>query len=376
MRSIYFIALITAVVSLTGCAFAPGMSMNAQYGETSSVSVPIRSPSGKEITTQIYIQEISGDLIQKQEQTQSAILSVKHMVTKAEYSYHVGPGDILNITVWDHPELTIPAGQYRDAVSAGRKVGPDGMLFYPFAGTVNVNGMTVQEIREVLTNKLSNYIENVQLDVMVADFQSQRVYVVGEVTKPGIYPVNDIPMSILEAVNRAGGFTERSDRRNLTLTRQNESSQIDLLSLYENGDASRNIQLEHGDVLYVPDRSNNKVFVLGEVNKPSSYLMENGRMTLAEALSDAGGVDQDSSNPANIFVIRARNDPSIFHLDASSPDALILADRFPLSMHDVVYVDTAKVVRWNRVISRILPTIQSLQFASDTQFPLYRTFGN
>ena len=111
--------------------------------------------------------------------------------------------------------------------------------------------MTVGEIRDLLTKRLSKYIENVQLDVRVADFQSQRVYVVGEVGKPGIYPVNDIPMSILEAVNRAGGFTERSDRRNLTLTRQNISTHIDLLSLYEEGDASRNIRLEHGDVLFV-----------------------------------------------------------------------------------------------------------------------------
>lgn len=375
MRSA-FLVLLSIMLILTGCAIAPGMTMQGDNGGKSSISIPMRSPSGKETLTRIDIRQITGELIQEQERTLNSSEAVDRFADSEDYSYRVGPGDILNITVWDHPELTIPAGQYRDAVSAGRKVDSDGSLFYPFAGKVIVSGMTVGEIRDLLTKRLSKYIENVQLDVRVADFQSQRVYVVGEVGKPGIYPVNDIPMSILEAVNRAGGFTERSDRRNLTLTRQNISTHIDLLSLYEEGDASRNIRLEHGDVLYVPDRINNKVFVLGEVRNPSSYVMENGRMTLAEAISDAGGVDQNSSNPAKIFVIRGSGGPNIYQLDASSPDALILADRFPLNSHDVIYVDTAKVVRWNRVISRILPTIQSLQFASDTQFPLYRGFGN
>ncbi|MBL3590862.1 MAG: polysaccharide biosynthesis/export family protein [gamma proteobacterium endosymbiont of Lamellibrachia anaximandri] len=375
MRNIQTFGLLAVILHLGGCAIAPGMHMQDSAGG-STVSVPVRSSDGEYTQEKLSIHEITGELIVEQEALLYPQLTGSASPEQPEYQYHIGPGDVLNITVWDHPELTIPAGQFRDAKTAGTLVGPDGTIFYPYAGKIDVKGLTVEEIRDALTKKLSHFIENIQLDVRVADYRSQRVYVVGEVNNPGIYPVTDVPMTALEAINRAGGFTVDSDRRQLTLTRQGETYRVDMLALYENGDASRNLLLQHGNVLYVPDRINNKIFVLGEVRNPSSYLMNKGRKTLAEALADAGGVDQNSSNPARVYVIRGSDTPKVFHLNASSPDALILADRFPLFPHDVVYVDTAEVVRWNRVMSQILPTIKILEMASRTDFPLFQGNGN
>lgn len=112
--------------------------------------------------------------------------------------------------------------------------------------------------------------------------------------------------------------------------------------------------------------------MLGEVRNPGSFVMNKRRTTLAEALSDAGFVNQSTSDPAWVYVMRSDNGSAeLFHLNARSPDALLLAERFPLLPRDVVYVDVAAIARWNRVVSNILPTSQMLQLTSETRYPLF-----
>ncbi len=100
--------------------------------------------------------------------------------------YIIGVGDVLQIIVWDHPELTMPAGQFRDAETSGQQVGDDGYIFYPYVGMVKAAGMNVAALRDVLTERLSTYIQDPQLDVRVIGFRSKRVYMVGEVNTPGV----------------------------------------------------------------------------------------------------------------------------------------------------------------------------------------------
>jgi polysaccharide export outer membrane protein len=369
--------------ALTACSIVPG---NQSYGEReeSAVRLPVRQ--GEVLApANVKIKPITAELIIdlfKAARPPRGDGNAVEMATKASRptataataipDYRLGPGDIISIVVWDHPELTIPAGSFRTAEQAGTVVAEDGTIFYPYAGVLKVQGKTTSELRTMLSAKLAKYIEKVQLDVRMVAFRSKQVYVVGEVAKPGIQPVTDVPMTVLEAINRAGGFTPEADHSRVLLTRRGQTYLVDIQAMYDQGATEQNALLEHGDILNVADRSYNKIFVLGEVTKPGSLMMNKKRLTLAEALGDVGYISQATSDPRWIYVMRGDTEtPELFHLDSRLPDAMLLADRFPLRPRDIVYVDAAAVVRWQRVIANILPTATMLNQTSLTQYPLF-----
>jgi polysaccharide export outer membrane protein len=286
-----------------------------------------------------------------------------------DYSYKIGKGDILNITVWDHPELTIPAGQFRSVGESGNVVHSDGSIFYPYVGRIVVEGKTVTEIRALITTKLSRYIESPQVDVSVALYKSQRVFVSGQVKVPSVLPITNIPMTLLDALNLTGGLSQDADWRSVVLTRKTadgfREETLDLYGLYQKGDMSQNRLLSHNDVVHVPRNDSLKVFVMGDVLQPSTQRIDRSGLTLAGALNNAGGINERSANAAGIFVLRAsskeENKVDVFQLDASLGSMLILSTQFQLQPLDVVYVTAAPVARWNRVISQLLPSFNLLR---------------
>jgi polysaccharide export outer membrane protein len=374
-----------AVSALAGCSLVPG---NQSYSDRDESAVMLPVQQGDALVPEhIKIKPITAELIVDMfKAARPPIGDGTSVARKATESaprsggkgsgptpeYKLGPGDIISIIVWDHPELTIPAGSFRTAEQAGTVIADDGTIYFPYAGVVNVQGKTTGEVRRILSVKLAKFIEQVQLDVRMVAFRSQQVYVVGEVSKPGIQPVTDIPMTVIEAVNRAGGFTPEADYSRVLLTRRGSTYLVDIQAMYDYGATAQNALLEHGDIINVADRSYNKIFVLGEVVRPGSQVMNKKRSTLAEALSDAGYISQTTADPRWIYVMRGDTEtPELFHLDSRLPDAMLLADRFPLRPRDVVYVDAAAVVRWQRVISNILPTATMLNLTSQTQYPLF-----
>jgi polysaccharide biosynthesis/export protein len=351
MRATWLLLAVT--LWLGGCSLGPGMNMDEQAA---------RNRRGQE---EVRVLAIDAPLLvrQAQEQRRTRVKPRQDPLAAIAqgYDYRVSVHDVLTVTVWDHPELTIPAGEFRPADAAGYAVASDGTMFFPYVGEVEVAGKTLKEVRRLLTQRLTHVIERPQLDVRVAGFRGQKVQVTGEVTQPSTLPITDVPMRVQDALSQARGTTVEADLRNVTLTRAGKVFSLDLQSLYEDGDTTQNWLLQDGDVVHVPDRSRNKVFVLGEVRKPSSRVMVKGRMTLAEAIGDTEGFDPVTSNPAKVYVIRGSfQRPIIFRLDASSPDALLLATHFELEPRDVVFVSAHNLTRWNRIISQIEPTVRLL----------------
>lgn len=379
------VLLCLAASVLAGCTIIPG---NESYSHRDESDVRLPVQDGETLApTNLKVRPITADLIIEMFQaarppigdgTSSAKAAAKdqpHFTGNQPPpvpDYKLGPGDIISIIVWDHPELTIPAGSFRTAEQAGTVVNQDGTIYFPYVGVVKVIGKTTGEVRDILSAKLAKFIEKVQLDVRMAAFRSQMVYVVGEVRQPGIQPITDVPMRILDAVNRSGGFSPEADYSRVLLTRRGTTYLVDIQAMYDYGATEQNALLEQGDIVNVPDRSYNKIFLLGEVAKPGSLPMNKKRATLAEALSDVGYINQNTSDPRWIYVMRGDSEtPELFYLNGSLPDSMLLADRFPLRPRDIIYVDTAPVVRWQRLIANILPTALMLQQTSQTYYPLF-----
>ncbi len=269
----------------------------------------------------------------------------------------------------DHPELVMPVNSMSGTVAtlagalpACYPVSSEGKIQFPYAGDFKVEGLTELQARDLLVQRLAHFIKKPEVTLRVMSYRSKRVYVDGEVKLPGIVQIDDIPLSLPEALHRAGGITAQGDQSRITVTREGKTYQVDIIGLMADGMDPSRIMLSNGDMLRVISRDENKVFVLGEVTKPIALTMRNGRLSLNEALGEAGGVNQLTADATQVYVIRNANDaqPIIYHLNIGSPVMFALAESFKLKAKDVVYVDATSMVRFNRVISLILPTAQSL----------------
>lgn len=358
------------VLSLGGCAMIPGAHIPS--GSSGWKASDDNQPA--DLEEMVNIHTITPKLLQEQMAKPETTPVFNHQLELEiqDYDYTVNRGDILNITVWDHPELTIPAGSDRSPSEAGNWVHSDGTIFYPYVGEIKVAGLKVTEIRDILRKELAKYIASPQVDVTVASFRSKRVYMTGELNKPGTQPITNVPLTLLEAVSNAGGLNDAADWTNVTLTRNGETKRYSLRDLYRQGDTRENLLLRPNDIIHVARNDAAKIFVLGEVGKPTSLNIGRSDITLAEALADAGGFAQATADASGIFVLRQAAEGSdkiadVYQLHARNATALVLADQFTLQARDIVYVTAAPIARWNRLIAQILPSMQTLYYGSITE---------
>ncbi len=293
------------------------------------------------------VPEVTFDKLDKEEQLKQ-LLQLK---TESPGEFRLGKGDILAISVYDEPDLRVKAVPIR----------PDGKISFPLIGDIRGTGLTVDEVRHTLTQKLLRYLKDPQVSVIVSSFNSQKYTIIGQVVKPGVYALGT-DYSLTQAIARAGGLTqgqfhassvELADLSHAFITRKGDMLPVDFVALLRRGDMRYDLPLHPGDYIYIPSGLSQEIYILGEVSRPDMFAFREG-MQLSKALVVAKGFTADA-NLTQVHLVRG---------SLSNPQ------RFIVNMHDVfegktkdvalepgdiVYVPPAGLSRWSRIINRILP---------------------
>lgn len=347
MKIIRTLALAAASVAfLPACMWAPGQHL-------SKTSLPTLFSEDADTVDLIPITPKWIAMDRAGSEASSAI--APELAAYRPENYQIGPGDVLYITVWDHPELTVPAGAQQQLNAAGRLVQGDGVLFYPYVGKIAAAGLTPSQLRDELARRLSRFIEEPQVDVSVLTYASQRVWVTGATTNPASIPLSVVPLTLADAISQAGLNPTVADLSGVRLTREGKSYILDVESPEVGA-----IYLKANDNLYIPFLDSKEVFVVGEVNLPGAQSFRTASITLSQALGRARGLAQLTANGNAVYVIRGSRSLSdmptqVYQLEARSPVAFGVAGQFDLQPGDVVFVGAAGITRWSRFVNQLLP---------------------
>ena len=337
--------------------------------DSSKSDFPVRSEAVRseveELATNVTIVQLTADNIESYNKPRN-LSGSRSSAPSSVWNYRVGVGDVLDITIFDHPELTLPAGSGRTPEQSGQRVQADGSFFYPYVGQVQALGLTPETIRDDLAKRLADFIPDPQVEVRVASYKSQAVSVTGEVKQPSRQPLTDVALTLLDAVNAAGGLTVKADPRRVTLRRNGKTYTVDMQAFLEQGVGANNPVLQNGDVVSVGREELLEAYLLGQIVAPSTIDLTDENITLTQAVTRVGGLAEDRADARGIFVFR--DTPSgitVYQLDAANPVAYLIGARFTVMPQDVIYVTSAPLYRWNRLISSILPTLTTFGAASN-----------
>jgi len=231
-------------------------------------------------------------------------------------SYVIGAGDTLEIHAWnkDNPDILIvnPAitAQTQTVVTTSPidthsvTVSRDGRIYVPLVGVIKVEGLSSRQLEVMIKNGLKAYTPDAQVTVLIKTPKPVKVYVMGQVTRPGMYGIpdgNPEECRAINFINLAGGFTQFAELSQVMVKRAGDTQYVDFYKIEKEGDISQNMILRDGDTIIVPQQFN-QVYVLGYVNRPGAVRYINGAK-VADYIGSAGGFTRFAATD-NIGIIR------------------------------------------------------------------------
>jgi polysaccharide export outer membrane protein len=296
----------------------------------------------------------------------SSIKALEEFEAAPAAGYQLGPGDVVDVTLWGHPEL-----------SGKHTIGPDGKIQIPFVGSLRISEMTADQAAEFITVAVSEDYKGPVATVQIEKYTDNQILVLGHVSQPGVMHFVG-PPTLLEALARASGNTDPTDEfgkatgANLgtsitPLTRcavfrgTDRVAWIDLRPLLSGQAPLLNIRLMRNDVVYVPDPSDRIIYVMGQVSKPGAYPLT-PHMSFLEALTTAGGPTDAAQQSKIILVHPSKHIQQVVDLHDYLNGNNV--QNYALTSGDIVYVPKNGLATLGWVMQQISPITSSIIFGA------------
>jgi polysaccharide export outer membrane protein len=256
--------------------------------------------------------------------------------------YLLGPEDTVEISVFRHDDLKMETS-----------ISPMGKISYYLIDDIQAAGMSQFQLRDKIKEELAKFIKVPEVLVRITEHRSHKVFVLGQANNPGVFHMRS-DFTLVEAISSAGGITPDAYLGGAYVVRDGEILLVNFYKLIEKGNMGENIPLMPNDVVYIPDNKEQRVFVLGEVNKQSAIPTRDG-LTLLAAIAEAGGFTHDANKGAIIVMRGNLSEPQIMKIDAKRMD---LTANIPLRRGDIIYVASSGFANVERTALRISNILQ------------------
>lgn len=360
----YALACAGIAAALAGCASYPAWMPSSGPG-AQQMQEQALAPSDAVNGSGIQLVEVTDGVARQLVNGQKATLFSDSFTTLDRQRYLVGPGDVIEVAVWEAPPAmlfgTVPldgrilSNTAQVTSFPEQMVDSDGLISLPFAGSIPAAGRSIREIEKEIIRKLKGKTNRVQVLVRMIRNASANVTVVGEVTNSLRMPLTAKGERLLDALAAAGGVRQPINKITLQITRDDQVQALPLDTIIR--DPKQNIEMRPGDVvtaLFQPLAFT----VLGALGKNEEVNFEAQGISLTQALARAGGLQDRRSDARGVFIFRFENAdaltwpqqvrttpegkvPVIYQVDLSNPASFFVAQGFPIRNNDLLYVSNA-----------------------------------
>ena len=280
-------------------------------------------------------------------------------------------GDLVTVTIYEAVEgglFSASAGGPRGAGLPPQRIGSSGLIRVPYAGRIRAAGLTAEQVAEAVEAALEGKAIEPQALVTVTESPAGAVTVIGDAARAARVPLADVGERVLDVIAAAGGAEGPAHRTLVRLTRDDAVAETHLARILR--EPGQNVRLRAGDVVALLDSGQSYV-VLGAAARPARVQFSTERVTLDQAIAEAGGLDDDRAAPASVFVFRYEDpaavaaltgapppmdgamSPVVYNLDLRDPTAFFLAQRFEMADRDIVYVANAPLADAEKVLRAV-----------------------